>query len=343
MHKTMKAAVFLGKGNIEMREVPVPAVGEGEALVKVACAGICGSDLSIYAGKHPRAKAPLVMGHEFSGTVVEARPREGQELRPGDRVVAEPIISCRECYPCKAGFGYVCQNFGLYGIDADGAFAEYVNMPVDVLRKIPDALTDEEGALVEPVAVAVHALRLSETKLGDTVFVQGAGPIGLMVALVAGFSGADQVLISEIAPFRVDLARSFGLNVVDLNSQDAVEAANSATKGRGADVVFEAAGAPASILQSPSLCRVRGEIIQVSMPKDPIPVDIVGITFKELTLKGVRVYAPFDFERAIRIVAESSIDFSPLLSDPYPLERAEEAFHKARDAQDVMRVLIKPS
>lgn len=340
MNKTMKAAVYLGKGQIETREIPVPSPAEGEALVKVACAGICGSDLSIYAGKHPRAKAPLVMGHEFAGQVVETLGDCGG-IRPGNRVTAEPVISCGKCYPCRAGFAYVCQNFGLYGIDADGAFAEYVKMPAHMLRKIPDSIPDEIGALIEPVAVAVHSVRLSEVKLGDTVFVQGAGPIGLLVALVAGFSGAEQVLVSEVAPFRVDLARQFGLRVVDLNEEDAVEAANAATQGRGADVVFEAAGAPASILQSPKLCRVRGEIIQVSMPKDPIPVDIVGLTFKELAMKGVRVYAPFDFERAIRIVAESGIDFTPLLSEPYPLERAEEAFCKARDAKDVMRVLLR--
>lgn len=341
MRETMKAAIYAGKDALEVREIPVPEIGEGEALVKVKYAGICGTDLSILAGKHPRAKAPLVMGHELSGEIVEVHREGARGFASGDRVVAEPLISCGECFTCKSGYAYVCQRLGLYGIDAPGAFAEYVKLPTDKLFKIPDSVTDFVGALIEPVAVAVHANRMADIKVGDTVFVQGAGPIGLLAALVARTTGASQVLISEIEPFRVSLAREFGLRVVDLNEEDAVEAVNAATQGRGADVVFEAAGAPPSILQSPSLCRVRGQIIQVSMPKDPIPYDIVGMSFKEQTIKGVRVYAPFDFERAIAVVSETEHDLSKLLSDPIPLDRAAEAFAKAKEGKGVMRVVMK--
>lgn len=336
----MRAAVYLGTDRIETQDVPVPQIGEEEALVRVHRTGICGTDLSILAGKHPRAKPPLIMGHELSGEIAELNTRRRDDLEVGDRVVAEPLISCGRCFACQSGFAYVCQRLGLYGIDQDGAFAEYVKLPVDKLFTFPDSLSDGVAALIEPVAVAVHAVRLADIRLGDSVFVQGAGPIGLLTALVACRTGASQVTISEREPFRVNLAREMGLDVVDVNEQDAVAEAFARTRDRGMDVVFECAGSPATSLESPKLCRVRGQIIQVAMPKDPMPADIVGITFRELTIKGVRVYAPFDFERAIRIVADSDIDFTRLLTPPIPLEQAPEAFRKAKEGKGVMRVLI---
>lgn len=340
-NKKMKAVVFMGKGQLEIKEVDIPEIGEEEALIKVKFAGICGTDLHILAGKHPRAKAPLIMGHEFSGEIAKIKTKKRIDLKKGDRVVAEPLISCGECFTCKSGSAYVCQNLGFYGIDADGAFAQYVKIAVDRLFKIPSDIGFDIAALIEPIAVAVHAVRISNLKMGDVVCVQGAGPIGLLTALVARLSGPSRVLICEKQPYRINLAKKFALETIDVNGKDPVDEIFKLTGGRGADIVFEAAGFLATVLLSPRICRIHGEIVIVAMPKEPLPMDILSITFRELTIKGVRGYAPYDFEKAIQIVSNSGLDFSELFSEPLPLQEAATAFKMAKEGKDVMRVLFK--
>ena len=340
MAEKMTAAFFMGKEQLEIRKVDIPQIGPEKALLKVKFAGICGTDLHIFAGKHPRAKAPLIMGHEFSGEITEINSLLRKDLKPGDRVVAEPLITCGECFACKSGLGHVCVKLGFYGIDVDGAFAQYIKVAVDRLFKIPDYMDYDIAALIEPVAVAVHAVRLSSLKVADVVCVQGAGPIGLLTALVAKLSGAAQVFICEKQPFRLKLAEEFGLQTIDVNDQDPVEQISKLTNGRRADIVFEAAGFPATVLSATKLCRVRGEVIIVALSKEPLPVDILSVAFNELTLKGVRAYAVYDFEKAIRIIADSGLDFSKFISEPFALTDTLAAIKAAREAKDVMRVLL---
>ena len=228
---------------------------------------------------------------------------------------------------------------GLYGIDAPGGFADYVTIPGDRVFRIPDALALDVAALIEPVAVAVHAVRLPSLKSGDTVCVLGGGPIGLLTALIARQVRPEKIFICEKEPFRIQIARDFGFEVIDAGQDDPEAVIIAATAGKGVDLVFEVAGAPATILLSTRICCVHGEIVQVAMPKAPREVDIVGLTFKELTIKGIRVYVPYDFAKAIHFVANSGIDLSPLRSAPYPLAEADSAFAKAAEAKDVMRVL----
>ena len=338
---TMRAVFYTGRNQLEHRETVMPELtGPEEVVVKVKYAGICGTDLSIMAGKHPRARAPLIMGHEFSGEVYRSNSAR-EDLKEGAKVVVEPLITCGTCYACRSGYSYVCQNLKLYGIDAPGAFAEYVKIPSDRVFAIPADIPFDIAAHIEPAAVAVHAVRLSSLKVGDVVCVQGAGPIGLMTAIIARQAGPQEVIICEKEPFRVQMARRFGLTVIDVNTSDSVDEVNKITQGRGADIVFEVAGAPQTVLASPQLCRVRGEIIAVAIPKEPRPYDIVGLTFKELTVKGVRVYAPFDFERAIQIVARLGEDLAALITPPFALPDATAAFEKAAGGQGVMRVLFK--
>jgi (R,R)-butanediol dehydrogenase / meso-butanediol dehydrogenase / diacetyl reductase len=339
----MKALVYLGPEKLELveRDVPVPA--EGEALIRVHFSGICGTDLSILAGKHPRAKPPLIMGHEFAGEIVELGGTGGGDVgfRIGDHVTAEPLISCGTCFTCRSGRSYVCQNLKLYGIDADGAFAEYVRLPLATLYRIPPDIDYRLGALIEPTAVAVHAVRLSSLKMGDTVCVIGAGPIGLLVGLVAKLASPSQVILCERDPSRIAIARDHGFRVIDTEHADAIEETLSATSGRGMDIVFEAAGGPATHLLALKLCRVHGEMMQVAMPKDQVVTHMVPLTFKELTVKGVRVYAPYDFERAIGLFAGSRLDLSRWMTRPYTLAQGMEAFQQARAGSGVLRVLFE--
>ncbi len=337
----MEALVWLGTEQLEARDLPVPEPAKGEALVQVRYAGICGTDLHIFKGQHPRAKPPLVMGHEFCGHIVRAGAGR-TDLCEGDFVVGEPLISCGVCDACVRGYAHVCQKLGLYGIDKDGAFAEFVKIPSAKLLKVPSTLTPDKTALVEPTAVAVHALRLSVTRSGDTVCVVGAGPMGLLTALVARESGAERVLICESEPVRIDLAKGFGLEVINVDEVDPAEAVMDATSGRGADVVFEAAGSTSSALLAAKACRVRGQIVLIAIPKNPVPMDLVTITFRELSLVGVRVYEPYDFERAINFLARADVDLGRLLSRPFSLGEGLQAFAEAGRGGAVMRVLFAP-
>jgi (R,R)-butanediol dehydrogenase/meso-butanediol dehydrogenase/diacetyl reductase len=338
--KRMNALIYKGKHTVVCQEVDVPEIGNEEALIQVHYAGICGSDLSIVDGKHPRAKPGLIMGHEFSGTIVDIRSQTRKDLHIGDTVVAEPLISCGTCFACLSGIAYVCQSLGLYGIDRPGAFADYVKIPARSVFKIPENISPKLAVLVEPMAVAVHAVRLSSLKIGDTVCVLGGGPIGLLTALVVQQAGARTILISEIQPFRIALAREFGIDIINPTQIDLQKAVFERTKGRGADIVFEAAGSEETVLIAPKLCRVQGEVIMIAMPKIPRSFDIVAYTFKEITMKGVRVYAPFDFERAIHLIAECPHDLMKLLGGFYPLSQGPQAFEEAKHAKENMRVIF---
>lgn len=338
----MKALVYTGKNQLEYMEVDKPEPEAGEVLIKTAYAGICGSDLSILKGLHPRATAPLIMGHEFSGTV-EAVGEGVTGINKGEKVTAEPLISCGKCHACRSGYSYVCQTLGLFGIDAPGAFAEYVVIPEDKVYKIPENVDLHTAALIEPLAVAVHAVRLSGQKISDKVLILGGGPIGIMTAITARKNGAAEVMISEVNPVRKRMAESHGFTVIDPSKENALERVNELTNGVGADIVYEASGAEPAIKSAPSLCRVKGRIIQISMPKTPMPYDIVGLTFRELEVQGVRVYAPYDFDRAIAIMRDEPETFTSMLKEPFSLGNGTEAFKTATEGGDYMRVIFKIS
>jgi 2-desacetyl-2-hydroxyethyl bacteriochlorophyllide A dehydrogenase len=336
----MKTVVYGGKENIQVQQRPEPTPGDGEVVIRVRKAGICGTDMSIVAGLHPRARPALVMGHEFVGTIDQVGPAVQRQLNVGDRVVVEPLITCGHCYACRAGFAYVCENLQLYGIDTDGAFAELVKVAADKVLPIPDALSDAQAALIEPLAVAVHAVRLSALKVGDMACVLGGGPIGLLTALVAGQVGLRDLVLVERQAHRLEIARQYGLDVFDATQGDVVDEVKRRTGGRGVDTVFEAAGASETMLAAPRLCCIRGEIVQIAMPKVVREMDIVAITFRELTLKGVRVYDAHDFERAIHLASTWPHDLTKMLSEPFALDDAQEAFAVARRGDRALKVVF---
>src|SRR5450759_2237576 len=207
---TMVAARWTAADEVRVADVPVPEVPEGWALGKVAYNGICGTDLAILHGTHPRATARLIMVHEMSGWVERAG---ATGPAAGTLVVVEPLISCGECRSCKNGLTHVCRRLGLYGIDAPGGMAQYVALPPEVLHAVPDGVDPRMATLAEPLAVAVPAVDLSGMQAGDTVAVYGAGPIGILTALVARHAGAA-VVITEPSPWRREVAAQLGFTVV---------------------------------------------------------------------------------------------------------------------------------
>lgn len=335
----MWAARYLGQNRIEPRQVERPVVSNEQALIRVEACGFCGSDLGIVAGVHPRAKEPLTLGHEFCGTIAEIQSSE-TDFRTGDRVTAFPLISCGICFACTHGLSHVCRTLHLYGFDADGAMAEYVRLPIDSLLKLPASMSPLVGAVIEPLAVAVHGVSLSPTENAKTVVVLGAGPIGLLTALVARERGAPTVLISDILPFRLELARKLGLQAVSAGPE-LEDLVSGITTGNGADVVFECAGSPATAGVMTSIVRSRGTIVNLGVFKKPVPIDMQAINFKEIELRGSRVYAKDDFRSAIDLAERLPVQ--EIVTHSFPLMEVRAAFDCFKRGDDVCKVLILPN
>ncbi|MFH5821015.1 zinc-binding dehydrogenase [Georgenia sp. AZ-5] len=335
---TMTAAVWAATGTVEPQEVPLPERPEGWALVKVAYNGICGTDLAIYHGKHPRARPGLVPGHEMSGWIAEPG---ASGLPEGTLVAVRPLISCGTCRACREGHSHVCRSLGLYGIDAPGAMAAYVSLPPEVLYTVPDGVDPRTAALAEPLAVAVHAVEMSGMEAGDTVAVFGAGPIGLLTALVARHAGAGQVVVAEPSAWRREVAASYGFTTVP-EGATAAELLAPLTDGEGADTTFDSAGHPAVAAQLTAATRVRGRIVVVGVYKQPAAVDLRDINFKEQTMVGVRVYTAADVERAIAFIAEDALDLGRFPTRAYAVDDVAAAYVAAAAGEDCLKVLVTP-
>ena len=341
---TMNAVVFDGSPTPMVQSVDRPQTASDHVRLKVVRAGICGTDLSILSGKHPRATAPLILGHEIAAYVDEIGHEAASaypELQPGDLVTIEPIISCGRCIACKTGVPHVCQKLRLYGIDLPGGMAEFMTVAADRIVRAPVGMPPEMVVLAEPLAVAVHTVRLSGVRYGDTVCVIGGGPIGILTALVARETTPTPILISEPEPSRRAIAQQLGFDVVDPVSHPLEEAVASKTSGNGVDICFETAGSQAAITSSTRILRPRGVLVQVSIPKEPRNVSLVDLTFKELVVKGVRVYEPYDFTHALDFLARKPELFEPLLSRAYELNEAKTAFDAARSGDQGLRIIFR--
>jgi 2-desacetyl-2-hydroxyethyl bacteriochlorophyllide A dehydrogenase len=318
----MKAIQFTGAEKLEVRDIEIPKVPDGWVLIKVSHAGICGTDLNIYAGTHPRAKAPLTIGHEFSGSIEV--PACG--FQKGDRVTVYPLISCMKCPSCKDGNTHVCNSLGLYGIDMAGGMAEYVAVPSDTVFKLPDTVSDKCGAFVEPIAVAVHTLRETGFMSGDTALVFGCGAIGLCVALTLRKFGARQILLVETDEKRIKLAKELGFEVVNPLEEDVLKVVADKTDKNGFDRVYDCAGAVAVAKILLDVVRVRGQIVIVASYKKPTEMPLFKGMAKEVSIHFVRVYRKKDYEIAIELI-ESEPLFEKIITHVLPAEKAQEAFN----------------
>lgn len=334
----MKAVRYAGKEEIRYEDVPQPAINAGEALIKIAFAGICGSDMFIYSGMHPRAKAPLIMGHEFSGAIAELPPGYRGDFAVGDKVTINPLLSCHACTPCKTGHSHVCKTLGLTGIDTDGGFAEFAKVPLNQLVKLPSGINMEHGAIVEPVAVAVHAIRSSALQIGDTVLVIGGGPIGMLVALVARHAGAANILVVEPNEFRRGVLSGLGFKTLPAADHETIM---QFTNGDGADIVYEVAGVQPAIDAAVKYCKIRGQVVIVSSFKKPVYTDLLRVNFAELNMIGIRVYTQKDFAAAVELV-EKYPEFSKVITHKFPLQDAQKGIELMKQGADNLKVLLYP-
>ena len=336
----MKAALYQGPKKVQMADIPKPEISQNEVLIKISYAGICGTDLHIFKGKHPRAQAPLVMGHEFSG-VIEDIKTENSALKKGDRVVVNPLIPCGHCLPCREGKIHLCPQLNLVGIDCHGAFAEYTKADIKRVVKIPDSLPMDLAALTEPVAVATHAVRKAQVAVGDRVVIMGGGPIGQMVAQICKFSGASPVILSEIVPQRVQFARKMGL-VAAGSRNETIQKVKELIRPEGADIVFEAAGVQSTYDYITEIVRPEGKIIAVGAATGSIAVDFWKLFFCELNIMGIHVYDQTAFEAAIGLINDHPSIFRQFISKIAGYNELQSELEKlAKGDATVMKILVK--
>ncbi len=252
----------------------------------------------------------------------------------GDRVTVRPLDPCGQCPACAAGHSHICHNLKFIGIDTPGALQGNWTVPAHTLHRLPDSLALREGAMVEPMAVACHDVRMSDLKEGEFAAVIGGGPIGILVALVAQARGA-RVLMAEVNPFRLQLARDLGIDAVNPLETDLPALVNERTGGAGADVVFEVSGSQAGADTMTKLPRTRGRIVVVAIFGEAPKVDLFRFFWRELKLSGARVYEPEDFELAIELASTGRLPLAKLITDVLPLAGLEEAMHRMEGGGDV--------
>ena len=335
-----QAAYYEGNRTIRHGRGELVAPKAGEVQLKISHCGICGTDLHIFHGAmDARVAMPLVMGHEMSGTVHEVG--EGvPDYELGDKVVVMPLAPCGACPACAAGHSHICHNLNFLGIDTPGAFQSYWTVPAYTLHRMPEQLSLAHGALIEPLAVACHDVRLADVKRGDQVVVIGGGPIGMLVALVAQQAGAD-VIVSEINPYRVDLANRLGLRAIDPSATDLLDLVMQRTDGAGADIVFEVSGSQAGASLMTDLLRTRGLAVIVAIFAQQPKIDLFRFFWRELRLKGVRVYESEDFKAAIDVAASGALPLDELITDIRPLSALKSGFEDMDQGGRVMKILLE--
>ena len=315
----MRALVWEGGSQVAVAEQPRPAAGDGTVLVDVAYCGLCGTDLHICAGEHPRARPGIVLGHEISGRLHTG----AAGLAAGTKVVVDPLLPCGACRPCRGGRPHTCANLRLLGIDLPGGAAEQVAVPADRVIPVSDDADLRLLAFAEPLAVAVRAVRRSGLVLGEEVAVAGAGPIGLALAACARLAGAGRVLVAEPVPGRRRLAADLGFETTE------------ALAGGAAEVVFDAAARAAVAAGLAGAVAVGGRAVLVGVYGAPAPFDLQALTFKEVTVIGTRVYSRDDLRVATAMVADGRFDPSPLITRSVPLAEAAAAVDDLRAGREV--------
>ena len=326
----MKAALLYGPKDIRIGEIEKPRPSYEEVLIKVEASGVCGSDVIYYEQGRIGSDVvtePHVLGHEFCGTIAEMG-KGVRERKLGMRVAVEPSLACLECEFCRIGRYNVCPHMRFTGSPpTHGAFAEYIAIPYLFAHPVPETMSIDEAAMVEPLAVGVHAVEIAGLHPGETVVVIGLGPIGMLTAGVAKLSGAAVVFGTDLLQYRLDIARNYGVDVpINARDRDPVEAILEATKGRGVDVVFEAAGALETPQQALDIAKPGGTVIAIGIcEQEQIPLVFTHARRKELVLKWCRRFV-HDFPRTITLVSEGLVAVEPLVTHHFPLEKTGEAF-----------------
>jgi L-iditol 2-dehydrogenase len=336
----MKQAVMTKAGEIKIHEISAPTPGEGEVLLRVQRIGVCGSDIHVYHGKHPLTSYPVVQGHEFSA-VLEAVGPGVSGLNLGTKVTSMPQIVCGECAPCRRGDYHICDKLKVQGFQAPGCAQELWVTSADMVIPLPENFTFEQGALVEPASVAVHAVARAGDLTGKRAVVLGAGPIGNLVAQTARCAGA-QVMITDISDYRLEVARQCGLDKTsNAKEENLADAAERIFGQDGFDVAFECVGVEATITAAVANIQKGGSLIIVGVFGDKPRIDMAIVQDRELNLHGTLMYKRPDYLKAVELIASGGIVTEPLVSKHFSIDNYIDAYHYIDEYGDKsMKVVI---
>ncbi|MED5802896.1 2,3-butanediol dehydrogenase [Gordonia sp. Z-3] len=347
----MRAAVYYGANKVEIADVPEPSPGAGEVKVQVGFNGICGTDLHEYfAGPifiptepHPLtgAQLPLVLGHEFSGTVTEVG--DGVTgVHAGDRVAIEPIYRCGHCGPCRVGNYNICRHIGFHGLMSDGGMAEYTVVPANMIHQLPENVSLELGALVEPMSVAYHAATLGQPQADDTAMVFGAGPIGIGLWFALRAKGLENVYVVEPSATRRAAIEALGATTLDPTSLDVAEFVADTTDGRGADAIFDAAGVEPAVNTALDCIGARQPLVSVAIYEKPLTTTLQRLVMNESRIQGSLCYTSADFDAVIDLMSQGRYDTTGWV-DTIGLDRVVDDGFDALHAGAKMKVLVDPA
>ncbi len=338
----MKAAYVVDECKVEIKDIDKPKIKDNEVLIKVKTVGVCGSDLHLYKGTHAFRKPPVILGHEVAGDVIELG-KNVTKFKVGDRVTVEPHIGCGNCEFCEKELVNLCLNKKAPGTPGwIGTFAEYFNAPESVVYKIGDNISYEIGTLIEPLAVAVHAINRITVAEKDTIVILGSGTIGLLTVVAAREAGYKNIICTDTQQFNLDMALQQGatlaLNPLEV---DVVEKVKEFTNGRGVDVALVCAGAPGIVDQASSMVRRRGEVGVVAMITEKIPVNTYNFVFNEISMFGAMTYETQDFEKATEMVNEG-LDLNDFITQKLPFKETNEGLSILDEKkQNVVKVIIE--
>lgn len=344
----MNAAIMDEQLSISVKPMDIPVPKDNEALIKVYCIGICGSDVHYY--EHGRigryvVKEPIILGHELAGEVVEVG-KQVSNVTVGDRVAVEPGVTCGQCDYCKSGRYNLCPDVVFLATPpVDGAWAEYIVMPSDYLFKLPDSMSYEEGAMLEPLSVGFHAMMRGKVQPFDRVLVTGLGPIGLLAGQAAKLFGVSEIYGTDVVSFRRELAMDMGFTAaLDPVNENVEQRLNELTNGSGVTLVIESSGNARAMADTIKLVRRGGRIVFVGLPADSvIPMDMGQFIDGEIDAYGVFRYAN-TYPAAIQALQHSSLDIEKIVTHRFALTDTQEALEVARKEKDTsIKVMIYPN
>lgn len=319
----MKAVYMEKPWNIEISDMQMPEPKEGEALLRVKSAGICGSDIGAFRGTNGLVSYPRIIGHEIAGEVISIPENNKNGIKPGDRVIVDPYLYCGHCYPCSIGRTNCCVDLKVLGVHVDGGMAEYFCHPADMLLKVPDDMPWDIIPLAEPLTIALHGIHRLNLKAGEHIAINGAGPIGLLAAMVALHYGAEPIMI-DLVKERLDFAKSLGVRyTINLREEDLVEKVSEYTNGRMAECVMEASGANSAIRATLDIVSHAGRIALTGWPKQETPIPTDMITRKEVDVRGARTSAG-EFPEAIDLIYHQKVDARRILTKVISIDEAPE-------------------
>ena len=338
----MLQQLMTAPGEIIFQEVPVPEVGENDVLVRIHMIGICGSDIHVYHGKHPFTKYPITQGHEVSGEVV-AMGSKVENLSIGQRVTIEPQVFCGKCYPCRHGKYNLCEELKVMGFQTVGTASTYFAVDQSKVTPLLPGMSYEEGAMIEPLAVAVHAIRRAGDVTGKNIAVLGAGPIGNLVAQTAKGLGAAKVMLTDVSDYRLKLAAdSCGVDaVINTKSKDFGDAMVEVFGPDKADVIYDCAANDITMGQAIKYARKGSTIILVGVYAGMANVDLAVLNDHELDLNTTMMYRHEDYVKALELAADKRVKLQPLMSKVFPFRKYLDAY-KYIDAnrETSMKILI---